>query len=114
MAASSRSRMPRSAIAKTRGVREHRVGLHPASFAALPLEPAEETASPPAMAGDARDRFDAKEHRVRVAIDADCDRALDVSRGLALFPERLARARPRHGFARFDRPRQGRAIHPRE
>src|SRR5690349_5856208 len=86
-------------------------GRHPAAPVAV-LEQLEEAAAPAGVAGHAAHRLHLQHDGVAVAVEADLAHALHVARGLALLPQRAARARPVHRLAALDGLAQRLAIHP--
>src|SRR5512137_45485 len=87
---------------------DDRFHFHPAAA----VEPLEEAALAPRVAGNAAGLLDDEQQRVVVAIESDLAHLLHVPRLLALAPETPARTRPIVGLAGLDRARERLAVHP--
>src|SRR3989442_14651918 len=73
-----------------------------------------EARAPPGMASAGTSLLDLDPHRVLVAVDAHLDDALAVTGGLALAPQRPARAAEVPCLAGVDGPRERLGVHVRD
>src|SRR5262245_51301305 len=90
-----------------RGILDHRLDRHPAPV----LQPLEEAAVTPRMAGDSAALLDLEQNHVLVAVESYLPHRLDVARLLAFLPQAAARARPVVRLARRHRLGERLAVH---
>src|SRR5690242_8544015 len=107
----ARTSSPGSLVA-IHGIRilEHRLDGMPFAVVEAPIE----AALAPGVAGDAAEGFDEQQDRIAIAVEADLVHVLDMTRTLALAPQRASGPRPIVRLTRVIGPFERFAVHPCE